>query len=412
MTNQRPFLITHWCGIPAAFMRHADGTLATERIDELRDSGITLLAIDDCGVPTNREILHYCHTVGLPAMIIDHRVTAAVFDPLHREELLRAVVNDYTDCPALHSYYVVDEPHSRDFASLGEVLAILRRLDPAREGYINLFPNYASDAQLGNTDYREHLEQYLQIVRPDFLSYDHYHLMQEKVSTDLELEDARQNAILHDSYRQIDRPGFFDNLELVRTAANAADIPFMLIVLLTEHGPYRNLHEGEIRYEVYQALAYGSARISYFTYWTPPHDDIWHWKNGMITADGEKTQHYYDVQKINRELQTLGRALGGARSRAVWHIGSEPDTLITPWQDGHAGIAALQADRLTISAFDNGMLLLANKDFSAPQTITLTPTDGKTFYRCDPFGGVWEPLPLTDGVLTLTLSPGDAALLR
>ncbi len=410
--KKQPYPITHWCGIPAPFMRRADGSLATERIDELRDSGITLLAIDDCGVQTNREILHYCHTVGLPAMVIDHRTTAAVFDPEHREELVSAVVNDYVDCPALHSYYIVDEPNSRDFPALAEVLRILRRLDPEREGYINLFPNYASAVQLGNDSYKEHLEQYLDVVKPALLSYDHYHLMQKKVSTELVLEDARQNAILHDSYRQIDRPGFFDNLEQVRTAADAHGIPFMLIVLLTEHGPYRNLSEGEIRYEVFQALAYGSARISYFTYWTPPHDDIWHWKNGMITADGERTQHYYDVQKINRALQTLGSALNGARARAVWHIGDEPDALITPWQDGQANIASLRAERLTVSAFDNGMLLLASKDFSAPQTLTLTPTRGKTFDRCDPFSGAWKPLPTTDGTLTLTLAPGDAALLR
>ena len=175
----QPYLITNWCGIPAAHIRHADGTLARERLEEMAQAGLTLLGLDDCGVQTNREMLAACQEIGVKALLFEHRATAAVFDATNREAILTALVNDYRDCPALHSYHVIDEPNCAQFAAIAEVVAILRRLDPEREAYVNLFPNYANTTQLGNETYAEHLDKFLDTVQPAILSYDHYHFMQE-----------------------------------------------------------------------------------------------------------------------------------------------------------------------------------------------------------------------------------------
>jgi hypothetical protein len=407
-----PYYITNWCGIPAAYIRHADGSLAIERLQEMADAGLTLLGLDDCGVQTNREMLAACEAIGVKAILFEHRATAAVFDEQNRQALLTALVNDYRSCHALHSYHIIDEPSNAQFGGIAEVVATLKQLDPDREAYVNLFPNYANTAQLGNELYAEHLDQYLATVKPPILSYDHYHFIQEKATTDLILEDERQNAILHDAYRTVDRAGFFDNLEDVRAACLKHSTPFMLIVLLTEHGPYRNLREAEIRYEVFQALAYGSVRMSYFTYWTPPYDEIWHWKNGMISADGQQTPHYLDVQKVNRDLQPIGQALAARIPDAIYHIGREPDSLVTYWPGEHGVIRAIDAQRLTVSVFPDGLLLLVSKDCTAEQTVTLTLSDGIAPARFCPACHAWEPLPAHDNRITLTLAAGDAALLQ
>ena len=81
-----------------------------------------------------------------------------------------------------------------------------RERDPAHLAYINLFPTYANEAQLGvsadaaerakvgypqnfagvgTSDktvlaYREHLKKFIEIVKPDLISYDHYHFLQER----------------------------------------------------------------------------------------------------------------------------------------------------------------------------------------------------------------------------------------
>ena len=51
------FLITHWCGAPHKFIRHADGTLAIDRFEEMMAAGINLMAAYDYGYETNCEML-------------------------------------------------------------------------------------------------------------------------------------------------------------------------------------------------------------------------------------------------------------------------------------------------------------------------------------------------------------------
>ena len=51
---------------------------------------------------------------------------------------------------------------------------------PNYQVYINLFPNYATGSQLGNetiygnADYDAHIQQYIENVNTDYISYDHY----------------------------------------------------------------------------------------------------------------------------------------------------------------------------------------------------------------------------------------------
>ena len=65
----------------------------------------------------------------------------------------------------MYSYFITDEPSASAFPALGKLVAYLRQRDPAHLAYINLFPTYANNEQLGTkgdtvTAYREHLRQY------------------------------------------------------------------------------------------------------------------------------------------------------------------------------------------------------------------------------------------------------------
>ena len=135
------FLITHWCGVPHKYVRHADGTLATERFEEMKAAGINLIGTYDYGYETNCEVLALCERLGLRVTLSDDRIGRAIGDGNHRAELLRAVVRDYAGYPALHGYHITDEPNSGAFPALAAVRQILADLDPVHEAYINLFPN-------------------------------------------------------------------------------------------------------------------------------------------------------------------------------------------------------------------------------------------------------------------------------
>ena len=419
MADNKRFLISNWCGIPKKFIRHADGSLAVDRLEEMKEAGINLISTYDYGFETNCEMLAACHKLGLRVTLSDDRIDKAVHCATteERRELLSAVVRDYAGYPALHGYHIVDEPNSGAFPVLAEIREIFTELDPVHESYYNLFPNYASLEMLGNPTYYDHLAQFLTDVKPEILSYDHYHFCKGEPMEQVDLTDDREKQIYEAAFSKVERMGFFENIEDARNACKEAKTPFMVIILVIEHGPYRNLTEAEIRWEVFQSVVYGSKRISYFTYWCPGVDrdegeEFWHWKNAMITKEGERTDHYYMVQKINKELQLVGDILLDRESLAVFHFGKEPDSKPVYWSGSFGDLTSLDATKMTVGFFEGGMMLLANKDYDNAMPVTFTLAEGKAVQKLNKQSGIWEALAPVDGAYAITLAAGDGELLR
>src|SRR5439155_20970210 len=142
--------------------------------------------------------------------------------------------------------------------------------------------------------------QFVETVRPKLLSFDHYALVEAG-----------------------ERPGYFENLEVIRREALRAEVPFASILLATPHGAYRDPSEADLRWQVYTSLAYGARGILYFTYWTP-RSDTWNFHNGILDEQGRRTAHYAQVRRINSELNALARTLVHLRSAGVYHAGGLP----------------------------------------------------------------------------------------
>jgi hypothetical protein len=177
----------------------------------------------------------------------------------------------------------------------------------------------------------------------------------------------------------------------------------MLIVLLTEHGPYRNLTYGELLWEVNMSLAYGMKRVSYFTYWEPGHDDHWQWTNAMCDTVGNKMQHYYDVQSINKVIRPVGEYLFGRTSTGVFHIGDTPEKGTSAFVscgkvqsiDGGCGV---------IGVFDDGSMYLVNRDFLAPRTFVIRTDAALTVMK----DGVFVDAESNE----ITLAAGEGVLIK
>jgi hypothetical protein len=240
---------------------------------------------------------------GLKAVMSSEFLNPETLDDPARREKLDAMIARVKGHPALGMYWIVDEPDASRFAALGKLLAYVRERDPAHPGYINLFPTYASNEQLGNQGdtvaaYQEHLRQFLAQAKPDYLSYDHYHFQAGD-------QDGTQ---------------YFLNLALMRQAALDAGLPFMnFLQACTWTTSMRKPRVPELRFLTYTSLAYGASALAHYTYM----DRSVH-TGCPIDAAGEPTALWYGLRRINREFVALREQLQPLRSLGAYHVGMVP----------------------------------------------------------------------------------------
>ena len=399
------FDITYFYGPDEKHIAHA------ETLGDILASGMTLLPL--CAdTATNKKALRLLAELdgGAHANVHDPR-----FGELYSQEnsasadgVVKAVVEDYREFGNLAGWELTDEPSASKFSILGEIVAALRKYSPEKETVINLFPNYATPEQLGTPDYESYLDEFIRVVKPDFLSYDHYHFLgRDTKPLDAGCADERERLIREAAQKTADRAGFFANAEAVRAAALRHGLPAMMIALLTEHGPYRNLTRAELLWEANMCLCYGFKRLSYFTYWEPEYDEFWRWTNAMCDTHGRKTPHYYDVRAIAARLRPIGERLYTLRSEGVYHLGAvepgcrrlESDCGL-PTIDGENGVAGL---------FSDGSFYLVNRSHADTNRFDI---HSKTLSRFDAEQRRFVPLPSDNGVVSVRLEAGEGALLR
>jgi hypothetical protein len=252
--------------------------------------------------------LDTAHKYGLRALLHDPLLNSANLDQPDEKAKLDALIQRVRNHPALYSYYIIDEPSASTFSELGRLTAYLRECDPLHNSYINLFPIYANNQQLGTTGepipaYEEHLRQFVEIIKPNLISYDHYHF-----------------AVNGDGSQ------YFLNLAMIRQTALDARVPFLNIVQACSWDPSMRIPTGdELRWLVYTSLAYGAQGISYYVYCHPNHE------GAMATADGIPTPLYYVAKDLNHEFALIASQLQPLQSLGVYHVGMlPPGTLPLP----------------------------------------------------------------------------------
>lgn len=238
---------------------------------------------------------------GVRAQLQDGLLAPASLENPAQREQLDALIGRVRRNPALYSYFITDEPSATNFSALGKLVAYLREKDPAHLAYINLFPTYASNEQMGNVGekvaaYQAHLRQYLQIVKPALLSYDHYQFTTKG-----------------------DSPDYFLNLALIRRAALDAGLPFLNIVQAATWTPSMRVpNSDEMRFLGYTTLAYGAQGISYYVYCCAGHT------GGIANPDGSPTPLYDALRTLNHDFVKIARELQSLKSMGVYHAGMIP----------------------------------------------------------------------------------------
>ena len=378
-------------------------------IADIAASGMTLMPLH-YDTEINKQALPILQRFGLKAIIADPRISEIYASGriVDADSTVKAVVEDYKEFNNVIGWDIVDEPSETKFAVLSAIVNAFRRYSPTMETVINLFPNYALPEQLGSPDYLSHLESFVNVVRPHLLSYDHYHFLgRENRKKTMELDASvseRERQIILSAETLENRGGFFENIEACREVALKYDIPPMLIVLLTEHGPYRNLTRSELYWEVNMCLAYGMKRISYFTYWEPEYDAYWQWQNAMCDTQGNKMQHWYDVKAINEVIAPIGNRLFNTQSKAVFHIGKSENG--TTEFNAYGVISSIDGNEGVVGFFEDGSIYLVNRDFTNENSFTLHSASPLSVFSDNHF------TPVNGDSFTVKLGAGEAILLK
>lgn len=129
-----------------------------DRYREIADANFTLV-IGTAGTNAAGQ-LALCKKVGLKAVVV-----------------APGPVEKLPDSPACWGYLLMDEPGAGGFPDLARRAAEIRKVRPGRFGYVNLLPNYAPAWALGTKTYDEYVANFVETVKPEVLSMDHYPLM-------------------------------------------------------------------------------------------------------------------------------------------------------------------------------------------------------------------------------------------
>lgn len=323
---------------------------------------------------------------------------------------LRAIVSatgpveSLPDGPACWGYLLTDEPNTSAFPELAKTIATLREKRPGRIGYVNLFPNYASPEQLGSPSYPAYVARFVDTVKPEVLSMDHYPLM-------------RPNTDRRDAY--------CDNLEVFRGESLKAGIPFWNYFHAMPFADRIDPTEAQMRWQIFTSLAYGAKGVLYFCYWTPGKGNAGTGEfpkgGALLTAEGRKTRHYDEARRINGELLQLGPTLmqltstgvrrlntsanatnpiPGFPIRSLARVGTDPDSTFI------AGAFVHRDGRRAVLMVNHDIAYTAwpSVTFDAPSGSVLEVD--KTTGRLDP---VVDDSPVLPG-LQLSFGPGDGRL--
>lgn len=325
--NQIPILA--WYSIPPE-------ETTVSRYLELKESGIT-------------HNLSFFNDAGSMSGALDTAWKAGIKMIVYCPELKTATektVKRFMDHPAVAGYMLRDEPNRSDFPELAEWAGKIRKTDDNNFCYLNLFPNYATEEQLGTKTYQEHVDIFVREVPVQFISFDHY-------------------PILGDSLRA----NWYENLEIISEAARKSAKPFWAFALSVAHGKYPVPTIAQLRLQVFSDLAYGAQGIQYFTYWTP-FDTTWNFNNAPVTLDGKRTVVYDRIREVNTEIASLSGIFLGAEVISVSHTGLTPQgTMPLTILPKPIRILKTEGTGAVVSYLKNGTnsyLVIVNRDFKNP----------------------------------------------
>jgi hypothetical protein len=390
------FPITSWEAAPQDQEMLAD---RDHGIPSLAQAGFTTVAF------VHPKLLPECERLGMKAIVAEDRASKK-WKGMSDDDItsyVKKMVDDSRGSSAVLGYLLMDEPGASQFPALAKAVAAVRKFAPGKLAYINLFPDYATISakdisQLETANYEEYLERYVTEVKPQFISYDNYRVLQ---SNDLKVTTAALS--------------YYKNLLAIRNSAQKHNLPFWNIVSSNRIRPLTPVPSpANMLFQAYTTLAAGGQGVTWFTYY------VHGYAYAAIDKEGRRGPTWSYLRMVNEQLKVIGPRMRNLRSTGVYFSSPPPvDGLpLLPGQlvrNAQADAPIMVGEFTSASGEKYAMLVNLSLEHSSKVHLALTATPAPTSLEyVSPVDGSilpLEKLPLEkDNFLWLTA--GQGALIK
>lgn len=386
------------------------------------DAGINLIIQANDDAKSNDDVvertLDYCDKYDIGYYVTDRRMFDA--DMLCNKKELLQRTEGYAQHKSFAGYYLKDEPNrekGQDVtvnSALKGFYEVANELEMNIHTYVTLFPyEIGQFNQDPENKYPVYVKTVFENTQAPFVMYDIYPLRE-------------------DAYGGFGYEAFYKQLSLIRQASiemNKAWVPYVSVSDEDNPGQepdifyYRMPTEGELSWQVNQYLAFGAKGISYFPMNSPLsfYDEVAQGDTvAMFDWKGNKTEVYYYVKEVNKQIHAIDEYLINATSHGVIFHGDIKHTddagkdylLHNEALTGESfrELTSIDGDNATVGCFDykgKTCLYVVNGSMEKDAVMTLR-FDDRYAYTLIQRG---QTANVKGSKINLSLSAGEAALI-
>ena len=324
------------------------------------------------------------------------------------------VYGEYKDI--IKGIHINDEPHKEEMPPISDQALIddFEKVYPNAKYMVNIVAVTAGGKHYGYEDYQELYDDYINSIvtklKNPYISLDFY--------------PFNTLAVQPDRY-------VASNYNMVAETAKKLGAKKTMIVQSSAGAEFDSvLTEGDMRWQVYSALAFGADHIQYYCYSVPEEID---YNYCMLMPDNKTPSDvYYYVQEINYEIQGMASALlsyewdksigiSGSEEMAfrVTELEYDENFEKAKFHDAKYFDSATATHDLIISRFTSDeygesymFVNFANREKTNTVKATLKDCGAVAIYGGKGFTGTPKIIELADdGVLTLELQYGEGAFM-
>lgn len=272
------------------------------------------------------------------------------------------------------------------------------RIHPEYLPYTVANPSYHPRCSWSTGEYAPYIERFLDVIDPAQMSFDYYPI----------------GTSLWNPSDQLDKSLLWHDLEIVRRAAQAHEIPFWYWYQgqrFPWHSKYYTFHFNMARMLAFSGILHGVKALEAYTEF-----------DGYVDPTTGGPGEYYEAQKhLNEELHNLGNVLMALNCLRVIHDDSllpdvpEMEGLRTPMSESEL-LDGVLPPRISISehkdAYGNRYLMVLNRDYEDGAFSSLKMKNRSHVYEVSKEDGEEHFLYEDTVAIPVHLAPGELRLYR